>query len=569
MMMDEPFNELIDLLSTIHIFASLSEEQLLSVADRLDTHLYQQDALIFEKGDPADGLYIISSGRVRIMQGSANHQREISTYERGDFFGEEGMIIGQQRKATAICASNLIVYHLKSEQIENLTEEFPEIIAPIRLAIDSFRLIRKKDFKWRSPRESIQFVARRHIFFLGLRLLVPLAIGAITLAITASIFFMATDKNAVAEFAFFLNILVIFGWGIWLIIDWSNDYAIITNRRAVTLEKVALLYEKRREAPLDAILSVESQTGQLGRWFGFGNVIIRTFTGQLLFKHLSQPELVVRLINEKRSRANILARRNQQHSKEDAIRQRLGYEHRKPDPFEDSQSPNPAQIEEKVKPGLIPEWLSAIFRLRTEQAGVITYRTHWIVLLKGIFLPSLFLFFLCVIFLVRIFGVLITIPFGPMLVFFLISATALGLWWLYKFQDWRNDRYIITQDQIIDVFKKPLGQEQKRSAPIKNVQTVEFERVGLISLILNYGTVFVRVGDTTFSFDYVYNPSEAQSEIFSRYYAITQGQKKREQQQLQQEMADWIQVYHQVIQNGGTPPPPPSTDEFSGYNREN
>ncbi len=565
-MMDEQFKELIELLSTNYIFASLSEDQLLSVADRLDTHLYQQNEVIFEKGDPADGLYIISSGRVKLMEGGADLGRELSTYERGDFIGEEGMIVGQQRKSTAICISNLIVYHLKSEQIENLTEEYPEIVAPIRLAIDSYHLIRKKNFKWRAPRESVQFVARKHIFFLFLRLLLPFGMGLVSLAITGSLFFLVTRRSTIAELAFIFNGLAVFGWILWLIVDWANDYAIITNRRAVTLEKVALLYEKRREAPLDAILAVETQTGQIGRWFGYGNVVIRTFTGNLLFNHLAQPDLVVRLINEERSRATILARRNQRYTKEDAIRQRLGLEHRKQDPFEDSHSENEEQIKEKVKPGWLSEWLADIFQLRTEQGGVITYRTHWIILFRKIFLPTLLLFILLVILLLWVFGAFENISLAPILIFFLVSATGLAIWWLYLFLDWRNDRYIITHDQIIDVFKRPLGQEQKRSAPIKNVQTVEFERLGIVSLIFNFGTVFIRVGDTTFTFDYVYNPSEAQSEIFGRYHAITQGQKLRDRQQLQQEMAEWIEIYHQVVQNGGTPPPPPSMDEVSGYN---
>ncbi len=565
-MMDEQFKELIDLLSTIYIFTSLNEDQLLSVADRLDTHLYQQDEVIFEKGDPADGLYIISSGRVKLMEGGVDLGRELSTYERGDFIGEEGMIVGQQRKSTAICASNLIVYHLKSEQIENLTEEYPEIVAPIRLAIDSYHLIRKKNFKWRAPRESVQFVARKHIFFLFLRLLLPFIMGVVSMAITGSLFFLVTQGSITAEIAFIFNGLAVFGWILWLIVDWANDYAIITNRRAVTLEKVALLYEKRREAPLDAILAVETQTGQIGRWFGYGNVVIRTFTGNLLFKNLAQPDLVVRLINEERARATILARRNQRYTKEDAIRQRLGLQDRKLDPFEDSPSENEEQIKEKVKPGWLSEWLADIFQLRSEQGGVITYRTHWIILLRKIFLPTLLLFILFVIFLLRVFGVFEIISLAPSIIFFMVCFTSLAIWWIYLFLDWRNDRYIITHDQIIDVFKRPLGQEQKRSAPIKNIQTVEFERVGIISLIFNFGTVFIRVGDTTFTFDYVYNPSETQSEIFGRYHAITQGQKLRDRQQLQQEMAEWIEIYHQVVQNGGTPPLPPSMDEVSGYN---
>jgi hypothetical protein len=80
--------------------------------------------------------------------------------------------------------------------------------------------------------------------------------------------------------------------------------------------------------------------------------------------------------------------------------------------------------------------------------------------------------------------------------------------------------------------------------------------------------VYIRVGDTTFTFDYVYNPSEAQKEIFGRYQEFVQKQVETERERLRQEMADWIEIYHQVIQNGGTPPPPPSPQNFSEYNIE-
>lgn len=566
--MDDQFKELIDLLSNIHIFASLNEEQLLSVADRLDTHLYQQNEIIFTKGEHANGLYIIASGRVQILKPQAAHTQELSMYERGDFFGEEGMVIGQRRKVSAVAASNLILYHLKSEQIEALTEKYPEIIAPIRLAINSYQLIQKKNFKWRSPRESIQFVAREHIFFLALKFLVPFMISLISLSLTGSLFFAISQRKPYAEVLFFVNLVAVLGWFIWLIVDWANDYSIITNRRAVTLEKVALLYEKRREAPLDAILSVETMTGQWGRWFGFGNVLIRTFTGTITFKHLAHPELVVHLIDEARSRTRVTSKKSQRHQKEDAIRQRLGFQQRQADPFDESPPQEELLPTEHIQPGLFSTWMATVFRLRSEVNGIITYRTHWFFLFKRILLPTLVLISLVLLLFFKLVGFLEFLSLGQMLVIFFLAAAIVLVWWLYQYFDWRNDRYVITHDQIIDIYKKPLGQEQKRSAPIKNIQTVEFERLGLISIILNYGTVNIRVGDTNFSFDYVYNPSAAQSEIFERYQQFTNQQALRQKTELQQEMADWIEIYHQVIQNGGMPPPPPSITGFSGYNNE-
>ena len=179
------------------------------------------------------------------------------------------------------------------------------------------------------------------------------------------------------------------------------------------------------------------------------------------------------------------------------------------------------------------------------------------------------LILLFLLFIFAAFGIFTIFKFINLLVFETVSAFFILVWWFYQYFDWRNDRYIITRDQIVDVnTKNHLGHEDKRSAPIKNIQTVEYKRKGLISIILNFGTVFIRVGDTTFTFDYVYNPSETQSEIFSRYQKYLGDQKQRDQDNLRQEMSEWIEIYHRVVQNGGTPPPPPSSGEISGYNMD-
>lgn len=567
--MDNQLIELIELLSSIHLFNSLDKDQLMIVADHMGTQLFRENETIFEEGDEADGLYIISSGRVSIIKGYHHHAREISIFQRGDFFGEEGSFRIQKRKVTALAETNLVLFHLSSEQIQAVIDEFPEIEAPIQLATNSFDLFIKNKFDWRGPRESIQFIARKHFLFLLVKCLAPFIFGLFSLVFTGIMFFNAENKNFIYQFIFLLNLVFVIGWFIWIIVDWANDFSIITNRRAVSLEKVALFYEKRQEAPLEAIISVETKTGQVGRILGYGNIIIRTFTGTLTFKNLANPDLVVKLINEERNRSKVLNKKTQRNYKEDTIRQRLGKEKRKYDPFEDKTTDNTtSEATATVKSGILTEWLSDIFRLRSEENGIITYRTHWFILLRKTIIPSLIIVLLFIMFLLNVAKLFTPLPLPTFTLILVIISFFIFLWWLYLYFDWRNDRYIVTHDQVIDIFKKPLGTEQKRSAPLKNIQTVEFERLGLISLILNFGTVYIRVGDTTFTFDYVYNPSEAQKEIFGRYQEFVQKQVETERERLRQEMADWIEIYHQVIQNGGTPPPPPSPQNFSEYNIE-
>jgi hypothetical protein len=43
----------------------------------------------------------------------------------------------------------------------------------------------------------------------------------------------------------------------------------------------------------------------------------------------------------------------------------------------------------------------------------------------------------------------------------------LQVWWFYEYVDWINDIYILTPDQIMDIYRTPLGREDKKTAPWK------------------------------------------------------------------------------------------------------
>ena len=100
--------------------------------------------------------------------------------------------------------------------------------------------------------------------------------------------------------------------------------------------------------------------------------------------------------------------------------------------------------------------------------------------------------------------------------------------------------YIIAEDQIIDIYKKPLGTEQRRTAQIKNILSVEFERIGFIGLIFNFGTVYIRVGEEEFTFDNVFNPSLVQREIFQRLAEKTRNERQSGRMTQWQDIADFF-----------------------------
>ena len=73
--------------------------------------------------------------------------------------------------------------------------------------------------------------------------------------------------------------------------------------------------------------------------------------------------------------------------------------------------------------------------------------------------------------------------------------------------------------------------------------------VGLIGLILNFGTVTILIGTEKLTFDQVYNPSEVQREIFNRFMEVTRHAQMAEQQR----MADWIEAYRAITGEDDAP----------------
>ena len=57
--------------------------------------------ILFRQGDPADDMFVISEGRVRVTLGAGPDSTEIAVLGPGEFFGELSLLMGAARTATA------------------------------------------------------------------------------------------------------------------------------------------------------------------------------------------------------------------------------------------------------------------------------------------------------------------------------------------------------------------------------------------------------------------------------------------------------------------------------------
>ena len=162
------------------------------------------------------------------------------------------------------------------------------------------------------------------------------------------------------------------------------------------------------------------------------------------FDGLARPELVIHLLKALREQKKISHKREERESIDRAIRQRLGY--LTADEPGDIPPAPPAQSGFSV----FQHWLSELILLRVERDGIVTFRTHWFIMLKKTWLPLLFMIAAFVLLLLDVINI-VSLPPAIALLIILAAGPLLFLWFLVR--DWRNDRYLITPEMIIDVIK--------------------------------------------------------------------------------------------------------------------
>ena len=94
--------------------------------------------------------------------------------------------------------------------------------------------------------------------------------------------------------------------GAWIglaLLDWHDDSYVVTSKRVISDERLALLYTERAEAPLHAVRAVQVSQDPLEKALGYGDVVIQTFTGTITFPDVPDPYSIVNLISEHMERA--------------------------------------------------------------------------------------------------------------------------------------------------------------------------------------------------------------------------------------------------------------------------
>jgi CRP-like cAMP-binding protein len=114
-------SRVLELLRSMDLFGELGEGELTRIARLLKEHKVSENEVIFNQGDPGDGLYIVLHGRVRIATtDSFGRERVLAFYGPGEFFGDMAVLTGAPRSATATASSDARLLQLRKDDFDVL-----------------------------------------------------------------------------------------------------------------------------------------------------------------------------------------------------------------------------------------------------------------------------------------------------------------------------------------------------------------------------------------------------------------------------------------------------------------
>jgi signal transduction histidine kinase len=118
-----------DVLSKLPFFSDLPSDYLTRLVDVGGTEKLKSGKIVFNQGDPPDGLYTIVSGSVKVfLTDQENREVELASLEKGDFFGEMALLDGEPRSASVSCLEDCEFFVLGRSAFLDLMRSFPPLL---------------------------------------------------------------------------------------------------------------------------------------------------------------------------------------------------------------------------------------------------------------------------------------------------------------------------------------------------------------------------------------------------------------------------------------------------------
>lgn len=119
---------LTDLLGRASLFGELEPLELEALARAAEKREFARDEVIFAAHEPADGLYVLASGRVKVcVSSSGGKELILATLGPEQFFGEMALLDNEPRSASVIAQLPTVAFRIRRDDFDRLLEHHPTI----------------------------------------------------------------------------------------------------------------------------------------------------------------------------------------------------------------------------------------------------------------------------------------------------------------------------------------------------------------------------------------------------------------------------------------------------------
>ncbi len=539
------------------LFSKLSDEEIKHLAGYVGLAHYRPAEIPVYRGEIDPTYYVLYEGKATVhSRDESGKRRQPRDLSAGDPLPEsEGFLFfGEPSEVTVEPKTDTNWFYLTRDDLEQFLAIRRKVRDKLLPRKEVKARLEAKPFAWMEVGEVPVLYTRRHWIVLARAM-----IGPIMLIVIASVLWFARQLPELLSWLHTASPAVLLAgvlWLIWSIVNWRNDWFVVTNRRVNHQEKLWGISERHEGAPLDKIQDVNFNQRFIGNLLHYGVLTVETAaavgTQSVKFTYIPKPEQAQEVISAQLKRGQV----GEDPGMRRVVRERLEAS------VGDDLHPivprpvAPATLSTRSipsKPGIVRQFLDMtmgrMFWMEQKTGTQIIWRKHWWNLLQRAGLSALAVLvslatLLAYLSSVQSLSAIITLILAALL------ATALG-WWLWNWQDWGNDLYIVTNDSIIDTERKPLGISSKKTVTtFDKVQNVSYDIPNPWATLLRYGTVMLQTAGAQgrLDFPYVRHPDKVQAEIFRRLSAYREEESRKQRDAQLTALPEWFSVYDRMHQ---------------------
>lgn len=522
----------------------------------------------------------------------------------GDYYGETSLLEGKSRDATVRAVQGpdpdgttgrpgTEVITLDRRDLQYAFQEKTDLWNR-QIPLFARSVIAKEEkllYPWQAEGETVLWHGRGHWLWAAWPIF--LLLSAYLMIVAGVHWISSSAVEAIVE-DLLVGALIVFPIGFIIILNYRDDYYAVTNRRVTRRDRQIFIYEARVESPIETIQDITLKVTFWAALFDFGDVTVRSADKQtaIVFAHVPQPDVVQKLIADTKVEALTAQRGSRSETLRRGLMSELNLSLMIPERVRAlgsdavySKAPRwierffawlkgmpTTSVQLPIRKSQKPDWLvdfgkklplrwRKALNLEPQPAAKAlsaatthVWRKHWLNLVGRAGPPALTMSFVLaslVLGLRSLSWLQITFNVRPLafLGAWVVGLLAVGFWLWWEWADYHNDIYVVTEDRLIDVQKRPLAlSAEQREGSLERVQTVDAKQATFWANIFNFGDVIIRTAadDKGYDFLMVANPKLVQQIIFQRVGALRRKQEEQQTTKQQQAILEGIEVYHQL-----------------------